>query len=816
MRQQPDNPPALAVAPPPRKRLTAALVGNPNTGKTTLFNALSGLNQRVGNYPGVTVETKKGQMTCGGRAFDLIDLPGTYSLAARSPDEMVAVDVILGQQKGEARPDVVVALADASNLERNLYLTTQALELGVPVVVALNMIDVAERQGLRIDAERLGRQLGVPVVPIQANKKKGLDRLRSAITAAAEQSYREREREGERERGGGTSVPVPLPVPVPGSSPGPPFPPAFEREVAALQAVVGEEVPTFLVRRLLLDVGGYTEQRLTARLGEGIKEQVRQARQRLREAGCPVPAVEARARYGWLREVTAGCVQRPDQRPVTWTDRLDRVLTHKVWGTLVFLALMFVVFQAIFTWSRPLMKAISDGKDWLAGVLRDALPAGPFTSLLIDGGLEGVGSVLVFLPQILILFGFIAVLEDCGYMARAAFLMDKLMARCGLSGKSFIPMLSSVACAVPGIMATRVIEDRRDRLATILVAPLMSCSARLPVYILLIGAFLTTGYAFWVPGLVMFAMYAVGLVAAPLVALALKRTLLRGETPVFVMEMPAYKVPGLRQVVRRMYDAGTAFVRRAGTLILASMVLVWALLYFPFAHPEGGTYPERIAAIEKPIAAERKELEEKEEAIAKDHKALKALPLSPEHQAQRQELEARIEKTEEEAKPLREKVQPELDKINELIGEWKKQSLLGRTGQAIEPAVRPLGWDWKIGVAALASFPAREVVVGTLGIIYNLGKVESDSLREEENVGETDLGKALRAAKWPDGRPVFTVPVALSLMVFFALCCQCASTLAVIRRETHSWRWPLFTFAYMTVLAYVGALVVYQVGRLFV
>ncbi len=789
MSQQPDNSPATAVAPPQRKRLTAALVGNPNTGKTTLFNALSGLNQRVGNYPGVTVETKKGQMACGGRAFDLIDLPGTYSLAARSPDEMVAVDVILGQQKGEARPDVVVALADASNLERNLYLTTQALELGVPVVVALNMIDVAQRQGLRIDAERLSRQLGVPVVPIQANKKKGLDRLREAVGRAAED----------------------------GRAPkGPPFPEAFEREVASLQAAVGEDMPPFLVRRLLLDVGGYTEQRLAARLGEGIKEQVRQARERLREAGCPVPAVEARTRYGWLREVTAGCVQRPAQRPVTWTDRLDRVLTHKVWGTLVFLALMFVVFQAIFTWSRPLMKAISDGKDWLAGVLRDGLPAGPFTSLLIDGGLEGVGSVLVFLPQILILFGFIAVLEDCGYMARAAFLMDKLMARCGLSGKSFIPMLSSVACAVPGIMATRVIEDRRDRLATILVAPLMSCSARLPVYILLIGAFLTTGYAFWVPGLVMFAMYAVGLVAAPLVALALKRTLLRGETPVFVMEMPAYKVPGLRQVVRRMYDAGTAFVRRAGTLILASMVLVWALLYFPSAHPEGGTYPERIAALEKPIAAERKELEEKEEAIAKDRKDLKKLPQSPEHQAEREELEARIEKAEEEAKPLREKVQPELDRINELTGEWKKQSLLGRTGQAIEPAVRPLGWDWKIGVAALASFPAREVVVGTLGIIYNLGKVESDSLREEDNVGETDLGKALRAAKWPDGRPVFTVPVALSLMVFFALCCQCASTLAVIRRETRSWRWPLFTFAYMTVLAYVGALVVYQVGRLFV
>ncbi len=473
-----------------------------------------------------------------------------------------------------------------------------------------------------------------------------------------------------------------------------------------------------------------------------------------------MPAVEAKARYQWIREVTAGCIHRPAQRPVTWTDRLDRVLTHKVWGTLLFLGLMFVVFQSIFTWATPLMDLIKSGKDVLRGQLRDWLPAGPLASLLTDGILEGVGSVLVFLPQIAILFGFVAVLEDCGYMARAAFLMDKLMSRCGLSGKSFIPMLSSVACAVPGIMATRVIENRRDRLTTILVAPLMSCSARLPVYTLLIAAFLTKGYGWWVPGVALFAMYMIGLVLAPLVALVLKRTLLRGETPVFVMEMPVYKMPSVRTVFRRITDSSWAFLRRAGTLILASMIVVWAFLYFPSTNSRGQSYDLRIA-----------------------------------------DLRANLRTNDEENRAIGQQ------EINELYGEWKRQSWLGRAGHAIEPAVKPLGWDWRIGMAAVASFPAREVVVGTLGIIYNLGEAEPDTIQQS-------LADKLQDAGWDSDpeRPVFTVPVALSLMVFFALCCQCASTLVVIRRETNSWRWPVFTFAYMTILAYVGAFVVYQVG----
>lgn len=736
----------MSVLPPvvaaPARKLTAALLGNPNTGKTTLFNALSGLRQRVGNYPGVTVETKKGQMTCAGQPWDLIDLPGTYSLAPRSPDEMVAVDVVLGHQKEEARPDVVVAIVDASNLDRNLYLVTQAMELGVPVVVALNMIDVAAQHGIQIDHDQLERSLGVPVVPIQANKRINLDSLRKAIAAAVA-----------RQVGNGKTTETNPDA----TSARWQFPEAFEREAAALQQLLGDEVPMFLVRRMMLDAGGYVEQQMIKRLGPQLTLRLDETRKRLATAGAAAPVVEARTRYGWIRQVTSSCVKRASKRPVAWTDRIDRLLTHRVWGTLIFLAIMFIVFQAIFQTAEPVTDWMDAGKKVAGGWLEAALPAGPLASLLVDGVLKGVGSVLVFLPQILILFGFIAVLEDCGYMARAAFLMDRLMSRCGLSGKSFIPLLSSSACAVPGIMATRVIENRRDRLATILVAPLMSCSARLGVYTLLIGAFFTEGRPRWLPGLVLFALYGVGFVAAPLVALLLKRTLLRGDTPVFVMEMPLYKCPSLRSVLTRMFDAGWAFVRRAGTIILASMILIWALLYFPTGDGQGGSYPERIAN-------------------------------------------------------LKDAETPDKAAINDLQAEWSRQSVLGRVGRWIEPAVRPLGWDWRIAVATLASFPAREVVVGTLGILY---RVDMDEEKDKKEM-LSELSSALKGAT-KDGTelPVFTVPTALSVMVFFALCCQCASTLAVIRRETRSWHWPLFTFTYMTVLAYLAALIVYQVGTLF-
>lgn len=738
---------------------TIALVGNPNTGKTTLFNALAGMKQHVGNYPGVTVETKKGKLRHRGHAFEVIDLPGTYSLAPRSPDEMVAVELLLGEQKGEPRPDVVITIVDASNLDRNLYLTTQVLEMGVPVVVALNMMDVAQAQGVKVDVARLAKNLGVPVVPLQANRGKGLEELKEAAVNAL------------------TAAQPPSSVP---------FPDAFEKEVAALQSTLGDGVASFLVRRALLDVGGQTEAMLGDRLGNGFRSEVQGARTRLAQAGCPIPAVEARTRYAWIRRATADAVQRPAERPVTWTDRLDRVLTHRIWGTVLFLALMFLVFQSIFIWAGPLMDLISAAFDLARDAVKDALDPGPLRSLLADGVIGGVGGVLVFLPQILILFAFIAVLEDCGYMARAAFLMDRLMSRCGLNGKSFIPLLSSMACAVPGIMSARVIENPRDRLTTILVAPLMSCSARLPVYLLLAYAFL--GHTWWLPGLVIFAMYCIGLVLAPLIAFLLKRTLLRGETPVFVLEMPLYKVPSLRLVVRRSLDAGWMFVRRAGTLILASMILVWALLYFPVTTPDGKSYDVALALVE-----------ERDKLTAE----LDELKGDPEKTAEARDLEQRLAK-------LRKELGAQDRSAEQLESEWKSQSVLGRVGQGLEPAVQPLGWDWRIGMAALASFPAREVMVGTLGIIFGEGETDPG---EEEARGK--LAQALAEATWddvPGGKPLFTVPTALSIMVFFALCCQCVSTLAVIKRETNSWKWPAFTFAYMTGLAYLGALLVYQVG----
>ncbi|MFM8270952.1 MAG: ferrous iron transport protein B, partial [Gemmata sp.] len=700
--------------------LTVALVGNPNAGKSTLFNALSGLRQRVGNYPGVTVEMKKGQFSAGGTAVDLIDLPGTYSLAARSPDEMVAVDLLLGRRPEEPRPSVVVSIVDATNLDRHLYLTSQLLDLGVPVVVAVNMIDAAAAQGLTFDYAKLSQALGASVVPIQANNGTGLTELTTAIRSAAGRA----------------------------AARGPAFPAAFDEVVEQLRKELSNEVPSFLVRRAVIDVGGYTEQWLTERYGDRLRGALRAARDKLAAAGQAVPGVEARTRFAWVRAAVAAAVTRPAVKPTTWTDRIDAVLTHRVWGTLVFLAVMFLMFQSIFLWAKPLMDLIGGGVDALAKGAEGTMPPGPLRALLADGVIKGVGGVLTFLPQIIILFGFVSVLEDCGYMARAAFLMDRLMSRCGLSGKSFIPMLSSVACAIPGVLATRVIENRRDRLATILVAPLMSCSARLPVYVLLIGAFVARpGAPGWLPGVVLFAMYMVGFTVAPLVALALKRTLLRGAPPVFVMELPSYRRPKVTAVVRRMLGAGASFVARAGTIILAAMVVVWALLYFPHTNEQGESYPALIEKAEdaaKEKAPRLKELRDEVGAAEADQPELQQL---------------------EEAAALP-------DKLN---GAWKRQSALGRFGLWLEPVFKPLGWDWKIGVAAMASFPAREVIVGTFGILYDAGEVDTKAVGDRNADAEAKekvagLTKAVQDdwAKDPV-RGRYGVPVALSIMVFFAL-----------------------------------------------
>ena len=706
---------------------TVAFIGNPNVGKTTIFGRLTGTQVRVGNFPGVTVEKKVATVDWDGQRIRLIDLPGTYSLSPRTVDEMVAVDVLLGRQPDVGAIDVVVCIVDAANLERNLYLVSQLLDVNVPIVLVMNMWDTAEDRGISTDLSALSGRLEVPVIKTKGHRGDGLNDLKQAILTRL------------------TSGETPAAPRV--------FPQAFydaceELRDKLLVAGVDETSP-YLLERLILDAGGHAESRLSH--GQDVTSTLTDIRRRLAEQQCPVPAIEARSRYAWVRQVLDGIVSRPPVSVKRFSDRVDEVLTHRVWGPLIFIGLMFVVFQSIYAWAGPAMDGIETGQFWVAEQIESVVQAGPLRSLLVDGIVAGVGSVVVFLPQIAILFCFIAILEDCGYMARAAFLMDRLMTRIGLSGKSFIPLMSSFACAIPGIMATRVIENRRDRMVTILIAPLMSCSARLPVYLLLIAAFVpaTSYLGGWVGlhGLVLFAMTFLGAAVAIPVAWLLKTFVFPGETPPFVMELPAYQCPSVRVVTMRVVDRCKAFLYRAGSLIFATTVLIWAAGSFPGDHTE-------LYAVQNQIESG----DGREQLIVRR---------------------------------------------NELSANLLEQSLLGRVGKAIEPVVKPLGWDWRIGVGALASFPAREVIIATLGTIYRLGG----------DIDESDEGlqRSMQLSTWPDGTPVFDLAVALSVMVFFALCAQCGATLMVIKRETNSWRWPLAAFVYMTLLAYVGALVTYQI-----
>jgi len=691
------------MSPPPDgtpAAIVVALVGNPNTGKSTLFSALAGIPTRIGNYPGVTVEEKIGRFTHRGQTIELIDLPGTYSLAPKSPDEQVAVDVLRGRLPGVPTPDCVVVVADATNLERNLYLATQALDLGLPTVIALTLSDVAAQKGITIDVMELGRRLGCPVVRVVAPTRTGIEALGDALLAVMK------------------SPAVP--------------PQGLGTHLAAVEA---RHEPA---------------------------------------------AREAIARYAWIEELLTGVVQRqpPARRPLG--ERIDDLLTHRVWGTLVFAATMLTMFSSIFWLATPLMDGISAGMDAVSGWVEGLLPEGAIRSLVVDGVLAGVGGVVVFVPQIAMLFLFVAILEGCGYLSRAAFLMDRLLCGVGLGGKSFIPLLSSFACAIPGIMAARTIENPRDRLLTILVAPLMSCSARLPVYLLLCGAFvpnIAVGVS-WVrlPALVLAGMYAVGVVTAALVALVLSRTIFRGPPQPFVMELPGWRWPRWEVVLERVREAVWSFLQNAGTLIVAVSIVIWAMASYPRSEP----------AIDAEVATHRTMLTTR----------LASLPPDDPDRADVAEELASLDTGDGLAVARR--------------GAAQRQSLLGRMGRLVEPLVRPLGWDWRLGCAAIASFPAREVVLGTLAVIYNLGDIDPG---EEE--GGTALVRRLRAATW-DGtnRKVFTLPVALSIMVFFALCAQCASTLVVIGRETNSWLWPVVTFTYMTVLAWLAAFATYQIGTL--
>ncbi len=715
------------------EKLTIALVGNPNTGKSTLFSGLCGVPARIGNYPGVTVEKKLGKYRDAVGEVTVVDLPGTYSLAAATLDEKVSVDVLLGLQSDVAPIDLVVAVVDATNLERNLYLFTQLSELGKPLLLVLNMWDRVAAGGISIDVPGLAERLGCRVVAVSAHKRQGLAEVRQAIRDTASDHDIAPRVASEF------------------------FPAEFRDEVNKLrsfvQAAGNVALPPFIVQRLILDRDGAYSQELGRQSGlSQLASELASARQRLADQGIRLASFEASSRYGWIRKSLGGLVDRPEHSEATGSDAIDRILTHRIWGLAIFALIMFMVFQAITWGTSRAMELITDDLQPLAtSLVETVVPAGTLQSLINDGIIAGVGSVVVFLPQILMLFFFIGMLEDCGYMARAAFVMDKLMTKLGLSGKSFLPLMSSFACAVPGIMATRVIENRRDRMVTILVAPLMSCSARLPVYVLLTTAFIPDVSWGWIglPGVVLFAMHLVGVLVAVPVAWLLKKYFFPGDVPPFVLELPSYKMPSPKVVGFRVWERGQAFLVRAGSLIFCTSILVWAAGYFP------GDHSHQLALQAEIGQAEASESDQLENLL----------------NAQRVESSRLIE-----------------------------ASYLGQAGKAIAPVVRPLGWDWKIGVGVIASFPAREVIIATLGTIYSLGgEAEDESLKD-----------AIAAAKWEDGRPVFTIPVALSIMVFFALCAQCAATLMVIKRETNSWRWPTFTFFYMTGLAYVAAFVVYR------
>jgi ferrous iron transport protein B len=679
-------------------------LGNPNTGKSTLFNALTGLKQKVGNFPGVTVEHLLGRTEIGGQIVQVVDLPGTYSLSAQSPDEIVAVDVLLGHREEVGQPSMVLIVLDATNLRRNLFLASQVLELGLPTVIALTMTDMLDASGVTLDVTALESLLECPVVPLAVTRGQGLEPLKGALA---------------------TMLAEPKPHPLALNRP---LREASTALAASLSAgLAGHPLHPVEVERALTDKGGYAEQRLLERCGPTAAEALASTRQAVGQ-GRDLATLEARERYLWINRIVAQ-VEKRSPRQRTWRDGVDVLLNHPLYGALFFLLAMAVVFQSVFAWATPLMDAIDGATVALGETVRTYLGDGLWASFVIDGVIAGVGSVVIFLPQILILFAFIIVLEDSGYMSRAAFLVDRLMRWCGLSGQSFIPMLSSFACAVPGIMGTRVIGNPRDRLATILAAPFMTCSARLPVYTLLISAFVPQktwlGGLLNLQGLVLLAFYLLGLFGAVFTAFLIKRVLYRGPVTRFLLEMPPYRWPNPRSVLIKLVARAGIFLRRAGTLIFLVALLVWGLASFP----------------QRPEASPLAQLE---------------------------------------------------------------QSYLGQMSHQVAPVFAPLGWDWKVTAAVIASFPAREVVIAVLGTLY---AVETD-----DESAEASLIGRIRASTHADGSPVFTLPMALGLMVFYALCLQCVSTLAVIRRETASWRWPVLAWTYMSGLGYLGALLCFRLG----
>ena len=642
-----------------------ALVGNPNSGKTTLFNALTGLRAQTANYPGTTVERRTGRFTLAGENIELIDLPGMYDLHALSEEEQIAVDVLNGRSAKVPKPDAAVVLADAANLSRSLFLISQIIESKIPVIVALNMMDIADDAGLEVNAAQLSRELGCSVVPIIARTGRGVDELRRSIHEL-------------------------------GAAPKP-----------ALPATTCTAC-----------------------------------------SDC-----RFKTRYAWTDAIAGRVTQATGRSKNVWTDRIDRVLTHPVSGVLVFFAVMFGFFFLIFQIAHIPMDLIDSLFTGLGGVIARHLPASDLRDLLVQGVIGGMGGMLVFLPQICILFFCLSLLEDVGYLSRAAFVMDRLMRHFGLPGKAFVPLLSAHACAIPAIMATRVIEDKRDRLVTILVAPLMSCSARIPVYSML--AALLFAHDPWRASLVFTGAYLLGIIAAMVAAFVFKRTILKGETRPLVLELPAYKLPNLRTALLTVVERARVFIKNAGTVILLISIILWALATYPKSAPP----PAAVALTE--------------EAAALSGPAAEALRGKADRLTSHHSL---------------------------------ANSIAGRVGRFVEPVIRPLGFDWQIGIGIISSFAQREVIVSTLAVVYGVGR---DVAKENPQ----SLYDSLRHAERTDGSKVFTTATCASLLIYYVLAAQCLATQVVTRRETNSWKWPALQLAYMSVLAYVASFVVFQLLR---
>lgn len=690
---------------PLAKRIDAsiAVVGNPNSGKSTLFNRLTGLKQRIGNYPGVTVEKHTGLLKADNSTVELVDLPGTHSLSAHSLEEHIAVDVIFGRMEGTRGPDGILAVLDATNLYQGLFLVQQLVELELPTVVALTMTDAAEKSGIQADTAELSALLGVPVYPVVATTGAGLELLRRALAGIKDITPPRRVR----------------------------IWPELTAAAERLAKNSREPLRFAELERLLIDGPTESNQVIAGKLSDAARAEVDVARAELFEDEPPI-ARDARIRYTWVRGVL-GKVQKSAPAYVTWRTMITGFLNLPVPGTIGLFVVMAIVFQAVFAWAAPIMDAIDASASTMGRAVVELLGDTAFSSLIADGVIAGVGSVVVFLPQILILFLFIILLEDSGYLARAAYLMDRTMRSVGLSGQSVIPMISSFACAVPGIMATRVIPNRRDRIATILAAPFMTCSARLPVYALLIAAFVpTTKIGFLnLQGLVLLGLYLFGIVMGILTALVMRKTTLRGPKPPFALMLPEFRRPNLQTVAIQLLGRVKVFLKRAGTVIFAVAVVVWVLAYFPRAD----------------------------------------------------DLPAEVD-------------------ANTAAAMQMEQSWLGRAGKVVEPAFEPLGWDWRVSSAVIAGFPAREVVIAVLGTVYAVG----------DQADEATLSGRLKSATRPDGSKVFTLPMVIGLLIFYACCLQCAATLATIRRETNSWRWPIFAWTYMTTIGYIGALLAFQLG----